>query len=873
MKKLLLVVLTLSLPCGFTSAQADGIDDVQTVTLWASPARPAQNTAPSHRIPAIVRCGDGSLLAVCDYRYNLSDVGVSGSQIELQYRRSADGGQTWTPAQTVCQKVSTRSSWKYAMGDASLIADRESGEVLMMCAAGSTGMGASSASNPIKVGQFRSTDNGATWDEGEDITSRIYGLYNGNATALFITSGSLKQSRYIKVGDYYRIYAAYPLRTARNGNTTGVMFSDDFGRTWNVLGGPTTFPTGSVYEEGKVEEMPDGSVVLMVRDDAGKSVLTAGKKNFNVFTYTDSKKGEGTWSNAVSGITGMKNACNNGILLVPAKRVADGGNVYVAVVALPFHTNDTRDAVNNYGRKSVGFYYKEIASVADYATGASMASGWQRGVQVTDKLSAYTDLVQLPDGNIGLLAEDNGKQGLGADGNAETEAYDIVFRSIPLELITNDAYTTDLTYEGREAFMDERIQLLTGATAGTVVGMLDASDPTIAAYEEEKTQETFESVMKAAAEGTLKRITIEEGRTYVIRSAETAEAYANSFWGVDIVEGMLETQGVSADYVDGHYIGLGKENLGAAFTFEKVDDGLFKVYHQNAQAYLQATPARLNGNISLTDDVAAAGLYRIKSDAEGNSVFTCENPGVEVLATIGQNADGELLNQLSSAEGVKFNICPVEAWQVEFQKVSDEVEGAYAAVCLPFDAELPEGVSAHLVKSVAGKVAATEAVEAVPAGTPVILKSVLEAGSVPLTIPAERLTPLTGENLLHGVWYWDGQLPTSQVYTLGVENGCVSLVEDGCGILSDNTAYFFRTAADSPAAFYYLDINGSVPEEQNPYDLNKDGAVDVSDVTLLVGYILTPSGEGTGMDLNADGVVDVSDVTLLVGYILSQEAE
>ncbi|MBR1733344.1 MAG: exo-alpha-sialidase, partial [Alloprevotella sp.] len=68
---------------------------------------------------------------------------------------------------------------------------RESGEVLMMCAAGSTGMGASTASNPIKVGQVRSSDNGRTWDDGQDVTSAIYGLYSGNATALFITSGSL----------------------------------------------------------------------------------------------------------------------------------------------------------------------------------------------------------------------------------------------------------------------------------------------------------------------------------------------------------------------------------------------------------------------------------------------------------------------------------------------------------------------------------------------------------------------------------------------------------------------------------------------------------------------------------------------------------
>lgn len=445
------VLFFLSLALFVTGLHAQ-TDDYLTITLWESPTQPVIKTAPSHRIPAIVRCHDGALLAVCDYRYNLSDVGVNGSQIELQYRRSTDGGQTWTEAQTVCQKSASRSSWRYAMGDASLIADRESDEVLMMCAAGSVGMGASTSSSPIKIGQFRSSDNGQTWNNGEDITQKIYRLYSGNgngsATAIFITSGSLRQSKLIKVGDYYRIYAAHPLRTSQKGNTSCVIYSDDFGNTWHVLGGAANFPTNSVYEEAKVEEMPDGRVVMMVRDDSGKSNINAGKKNFNVFTYTNIETGEGYWSTAVSGITGMKNACNNSILLVPARRVADGENVYVALVALPFHTNDTRDAVNNYGRKDVGFYYKEISKLDDYKEGADMASNWQRGLQVTDKLSAYTDLVLLENGNIGLLAEDNGKQGLGADGNAETEAYDIVFRSIPLSTITGNAYEIDLSYNG-----------------------------------------------------------------------------------------------------------------------------------------------------------------------------------------------------------------------------------------------------------------------------------------------------------------------------------------------------------------------------------------------------------------------------------------
>ena len=417
------------------------------VTLFASPEQPEMVTAPSYRIPAIAQCADRSLIAIGDYRQQLSDIGVGSgkdlSQIELRFRRSADGGATWSDEQTICERnTDDRTDWRWAMGDASVVADRESGEVLVMCPCGSTSMGASTASKPIRVARFRSHDYGKTWNEGEEITGQIYGLYGGEATAIFITSGSLCQSRQIKTASgYYRIYAAHPIRTKTRGNSTSVIYSDDFGETWHILGQDDHFPTNTVYEEGKVEEMPDGSVALMVRDDANARDVTLGKKNFNVFHYTDVEKGEGTWSEAVSGITGMANACNNALKLVPAIRKSDGTATHVAIVPLPFHTQNVRDKENNYGRKSVGFYYKEIASPADYASGEALAAGWQRGYQATDLCSAYTDLCLMSDGRIALFMEDNGKQGTGADGNKETEAYDLVFRLLTLDLITNCEYS------------------------------------------------------------------------------------------------------------------------------------------------------------------------------------------------------------------------------------------------------------------------------------------------------------------------------------------------------------------------------------------------------------------------------------------------
>ena len=187
-----------------------------------------------------------------------------------------------------------------------------------------------------------------------------------------------------------------------------------------------------------MEELPDGNIVLMVRDDSGRTdndnaeTLTRGHKNFNVFTFTDLRSATGSWSTAVSGITGMNNASNNKLLILPAVRAADNRTVHVAVVAMPSHTNGKRDYENNYGRKRMRFYYKELAETADWQTGA-------------DTFAAYSDMVLLDDGRIGLFYEGNGKHGEGLNTNPQTEAYDLIFNVFRLESITEEQYSVDTT--------------------------------------------------------------------------------------------------------------------------------------------------------------------------------------------------------------------------------------------------------------------------------------------------------------------------------------------------------------------------------------------------------------------------------------------
>ena len=59
-------------------------------------------------------------------------------------------------------------------------------------------------------------------------------------------------------------------------------------------------------------------------------------------------------------------------------------------------------------------------------------------------------------------------------------------------------------------------------------------------------------------------------------------------------------------------------------------------------------------------------------------------------------------------------------------------------------------------------------------------------------------------------------------------------------------------------------------------DLNGDGVVSVTDVTLLVSVVLGEENENVDMDnadVNGDGILSVSDVTTLVNIILGDNSD
>ena len=371
-----------------------------------------------YRIPAIVQMNDGKLLAIADDRHNSdSDIG-SNQGIDIVGKVSDDNGKTWGSAFIIADGNMRKQGFDNSHGDAAAVVDRETGKLLIMCASGKQGFLASTLTNPLLVGRYTSDDNGATWT-GQEVTSDIYGIFAScpEVNALFFSSGRICQSNRIKQGDYYRIYSAVD---GPMGVGCLVVYSDDFGLTWQALGGPDARPTIAPFgDEAKIEELPDGNVLLSCRS---KQTATSGRL-FNIYDYQTNSWGEMAISNDPESGTYSENcSCNGELLIVPATRTSDGRQVHLALQSVP----------RGNGRQRVSIYYKELLDSSDYDEPLDFAKGWNC-YQVTEAYSAYSTMIATTSGHIAFFLED-------CNDNNSTSAYDLLFKTLSIKAITGGRY-------------------------------------------------------------------------------------------------------------------------------------------------------------------------------------------------------------------------------------------------------------------------------------------------------------------------------------------------------------------------------------------------------------------------------------------------
>lgn len=551
-----------------------------------------------YRIPALATAYNGDLVAVADYRYSGSDIG--SGRLDLHYRISHDNGATWDDTQTVIEGYYNSSSDYWGYGDPAIVADRESSRMLLLSCEGDVLYSSGTRSHHQGIARFYSEDNGATWTYDTDISEDIYTMFDessiGTPVSMFVGSGRIFQSSTVKVGDYYRLYCAVLYKDENSVAKNYVLYSDDFGENWSVLGGVDAPGITSGADEPKTEELPDGSIVVSSR-------ITGGRY-YNIYTFTNSETAEGSWGTMATsnsdndGVVASGNSCNGEIMIVPARRLSDGVGVYVVLQSVPFGS----------GRANVGIYYKEIESLAEYLTPEDFAANWDGKHQASTMSSAYSTMSLLQDGTIGFLYEEA----------TYGYSYTIIYKNYTLEDITDSLYSYDSSVS-RDSIVirgiDEKYATIEDYIGLYVGNLKESSEEAITeAYETyvaSPSKDNYEAMNLALASG--EQIEIEEGYMYRLRNSSRGDADYYLYYDNDESE-LAASNTLDADDEYGLWVFEPDEDEG---------DDAYYVRNEGSSKYISKSPA-VYSSFSVTS--RARYSYTVTSSLDGLSSLACTNP-------------------------------------------------------------------------------------------------------------------------------------------------------------------------------------------------------------------------------------------------------
>jgi sialidase-1 len=307
------------------------------------------------RIPAIVADLTGTLVAIVERRVGGGDPGGK-SDNDLVYRRSTDGGITWSPMMLLADPG---PAW--AASNPSAVLDRTTGRIWVAYNVWEPGHGTVSSQPNTTNNQawiVFSDDGGETWSAPRNITAAVRDFANWGA--MFFGPGGAIQTR---AG---RLLLPAARKAGGTSDLSGMqpyaVWSDDQGATWqrgalaNALG-----------NEGDLVETPSG-VLIDVRQNAGA----------NRFTATSADEGE-TWAPAATGRAVTPVDAGVERVLWPS-----GACPSLIVVTEP-----------------AGPGRSDLVARTSTDEGASISGA----TPIWTGASAYSDIVTLPDGTIGVLWE------------------------------------------------------------------------------------------------------------------------------------------------------------------------------------------------------------------------------------------------------------------------------------------------------------------------------------------------------------------------------------------------------------------------------------------------------------------------------------
>lgn len=353
-----------------------------SATAAANGPRPCTSSVPFvsghgatlYRIPAIVRAADGALVAFAEARSTRDDTGA----IDIVRRRSTDGGCTWGPQAVVADQGED------TIGNPAPVLDPRTGDIVLL----STRNDGEADETEIRRGQVPpedsrrvfvqvSHDNGRTFSELREITAsakrpgwRWYATGPGHGIAL---ARGEHRGRLIIPSDHTNSPppGSPDLGDERKYNAAHSLYSDDHGATWHI-GFSDDSDDGYINSnETTAAELPDGTVYFNTRDGNGTS---PGNRADAI-----SRDGGRTLTEPFQPQPGLV-----------------GPTVHASVLQVR-----GREAPLLYSGPS------DPEARASMAIRASDDGGrtWEKRYVVSDARAAYSDLVQLPGRQIGLLYE------------------------------------------------------------------------------------------------------------------------------------------------------------------------------------------------------------------------------------------------------------------------------------------------------------------------------------------------------------------------------------------------------------------------------------------------------------------------------------
>lgn len=311
----------------------------------------------TYRIPAIVRTNKGTLLAFAEgRRHSARDWG----DIDVLLKRSTDGGRTWSPQITVADFGEDTA------GNPAPVVDRRTGTIWLLLTR-NPGQVQEKNILPGLSGPTRtvwltySRDDGRSWARPVEITASVkrpeWSWYaTGPINGIQLRSGRLL------------VPCDHVVQADLSQRYSHVIYSDDGGRTWR-LGGSA----GPDCNESTVAELSDGTLMLNMRSYAGK----------NRRAVSLSRDRGLTWSPPRSDEALVEPVCQASLIRVGKSKPA----------WLLFSNPASTRRVNMTVRLS-----------------RDEGNSWSVSKTIHEGPSAYSNLVELKGGMIGLLYErgDNG---------------------------------------------------------------------------------------------------------------------------------------------------------------------------------------------------------------------------------------------------------------------------------------------------------------------------------------------------------------------------------------------------------------------------------------------------------------------------------